>query len=444
MTPPPQAADDSGWEDNNIFQSGAESSSPVRPPPVRRAPRKSMAVPRKSRKSSSAPPQMLPSPSPPRPSYTQEEAPLSPSQSKFEPQLPFSVTRETRLIAPEFPRSSLAPVSPVVMFRPDESDNELDLGGRGSNSDDDRLESREDVFEESAAEEQQAEGNDPVVDTDDGKKDLPRDGQIVVRRRPSPSTESTSLPWSLRYLLVLFAIAAASGVVNYKMESAPLGYCDTGTKTNYALEELKGRRLAVEACNRENRTLLYLPPLSIDSAREGKTAGEGEAADLTPCPLLPLPLPHPETCTPCPGHATCTQHSVSCDNGYLLRPHPLLFFLPASSSPHRVSLSLSSTPSELIWRVVSELTDGLPGLGSVAFPPRCMEDPKRKRNIGVLGKAVEAVLGQERGRRLCAAEVGEHPKDTEGGEAKRWGVELEELRDVMKKKTAVSLEFHFL
>jgi len=73
----------------------------------------------------------------------------------------------------------------------------------------------------------------------------------------------------------------------------------------------------------------------------------------------------------------------------------------------------------------------------------CKEDPHRKLNINVLGKAIEAYLGQERGRRVCSGNYSEKEKDQvpdlEGGQAKQWGVELSELRDLMKKKTARQL-----
>ena len=90
---------------------------------------------------------------------------------------------------------------------------------------------------------------------------------------------------------------------------------------------------------------------------------------------------------------------------------------------------------------MSTVFDGLPGFGSVALPPRCVEDPKRKRNIGALGKAIESLLGQERGHRLCAGGklIDDVVMDIDGGDARKWGVELERLRDVMKKKTPVSL-----
>jgi hypothetical protein len=71
-----------------------------------------------------------------------------------------------------------------------------------------------------------------------------------------------------------------------------------------------------------------------------------------------------------------------------------------------------------------------------------VEDPKRKRNIGALGKAIESLLGQERGRRLCAGGklMDDVVMDIDGGDAKKWGVELEKLRDAMKKKTPVGLK----
>jgi hypothetical protein len=86
--------------------------------------------------------------------------------------------------------------------------------------------------------------------------------------------------------------------------------------------------------------------------------------------------------------------------------------------------------------------DGFPGFGSVALRPRCVEDPKRKRNIGALGKAIESLLGQERGHRLCAGGkvIDDVVMDIDGGDAKKWGVELERLRDAMKRKTPVNLK----
>jgi hypothetical protein len=231
-----------------------------------------------------------------------------------------------------------------------------------------------------------------------------------------------------RLLILLSSLVIVCATLRYKMESAELGYCDAGSNTNSFVEELKANRLAAELCNRENRT--YLHPSGYDE--------NGEAIPLVPCPLPSLvPLPRPETCTPCPEHAICDRHSVTCDKGHLLQSHALFFNLPAPHQPSNASFSLSLSPSDLMWKVISYSLDGLPGLGSVALPPRCVEDPRRKRHIGALGKAIEVVLGQERGRRVCfngKAAAG-NVKEEDGGDAKKWGIEIRELKELMKGKT---------
>lgn len=91
---------ESGWEENNVFQSGNESSSPVRAPKVKResSGRKSSA--KKSRMSMSAPPDM----SPTRPSFPSSA--VSPPQSRFEPELPESLMK---------PRSRLVPIKVCIV-----------------------------------------------------------------------------------------------------------------------------------------------------------------------------------------------------------------------------------------------------------------------------------------------------------------------------------------
>jgi hypothetical protein len=98
-----------------------------------------------------------------------------------------------------------------------------------------------------------------------------------------------------------------------------------------------------------------------------------------------------------------------------------------------------SAPTTNARQLVEDVTNGLPWFGPVAFPARCVEDPQRKKNIGALGKAVEALLGQERGLRVCAGDGLEVFANRDGGEAKNWGMEMGELREAMKKKTPVSL-----
>ncbi|KAF9053636.1 hypothetical protein BDZ89DRAFT_1098171 [Hymenopellis radicata] len=365
-------AEDSGWEDNNIFQSGAESSSPARPSPVR---------PKSRRPSVRNSPQTSPPSSPNRIFPTGDRLP----QSRFEPHLPLLPT----------------PRSPFTV-QPKEPDV--------APSEDDPLFVQEEDVKEYIVDE--AEAQEAFATTDNLSEGGGSEQALV---------EDTSLPWILRVFIWLSITGALFVAGSYKMESAPIGYCDAGSDTNSVLEDLRASRQAIELCNTENRTTL----------RDG---------DDTPCPLPTfIPALHPDTCTPCPEHATCTRETVTCDTGYILRPHPLFFFLPPVPSPTNVDLSTSSPPNELAWKLISELTNGLPGLGSVGLPPSCVEDPKRKRHIGALGKAVERILADKRGEILCAGGDTTSVSEAEGGEAKKWGMELDELRSAMRSMTAAHL-----
>jgi len=157
-----------------------------------------------------------------------------------------------------------------------------------------------------------------------------------------------------------------------------------------------------------------------------------------PCSLRPLvSLPHPKSCTLCPEHASCGQFNVFCDSGYLIKPNIVLSFVPVKPSSTELSTKYASYAAELFFQTVSAVTDGLPGFGSVGLPPRCVEDPQRRRNIGSLGKAIESNLAKERGRRLCLRGHIDHMDSQE--DAMRWGIEVENLRQVFRKKTTPSL-----
>ncbi|KAJ7172515.1 Man1-Src1p-C-terminal domain-containing protein [Mycena filopes] len=380
-------AEDSGWEGNNVFQSGAESSSPARP---QRKPARKSAVPRKTRKSISAPPEILPSSSPLR---VKDEPMFSPPQSNFEPELPPSVTRESRLLAPRF---SFVPKEEV-----DETLDIVDTDFADDGPTEDYGEGP--MYEEEGDEEEEEEDHNAVI-----SRRIAQGGkQLAVRAASSDRPGAGGI--MLRILSFLLMIASSGVVYQYKAESAPIGYCVAGSATNPTLEALRAKRTAVEVCNRENQTLL---------------------PDGTPCPLPALPIPHPDACTPCPERATCTQFSVVCDKGYLVKPHPLLFFLPASNAP------------DAVWRVVANATDGLPGFGSVGLPPRCMEDPRRKRHIGALGKTVEKDLGQMHGRRKCAPHPPRPFLDSEGGEARRWGDERQHLFEKFRPVKQTLVEYN--
>ena len=439
-----QFAEDSGWEDNNVFQSGAESSSPARPPPKPRtrkaaAPKASTTTRKSSRKATSAPPEYHSSSSPTRELEDAEQQDhvdpaVSPPRSKFAPRLSPEAVRENDNIVSGVHRSPFkklfsTPFKSDSPLRPVETEGTIEEAEE-DNTGEDNLEEIAEVEEEQADAVNAEDTADHASDVDElDELDESEDAKfdLAISRRLSDGTLHTSSPRSraspfLRFLTVIAALSVYLIVGPYKAQSAALGYCDTGSKTNDILESLRTKVAAVEACNRENRTSLYLPSPGVEEES---------------CPAPPL-LPFiPDECTPCPEHATCTPDSVSCEHGFLLRPHPFLAFisLPSSNtlSPH----SQLNPSANAVLKVVAATLDGVPGLGPVALPPRCVEDPRRKRHIGVLGKAIEAVLGLERGKRLCASEV-PPVQDTEGGEAKRWGMHLDALRDAMKAKTAVS------
>ncbi|TFK29904.1 hypothetical protein FA15DRAFT_663201 [Coprinopsis marcescibilis] len=407
-------AEDSGWEDNNIFQSGAESSSPARPSPRQRVPRKSGTV-RRSRKSMSAPPEMADS-SPTR------YSPFSPPQSSFSPRF----ERPPPLIFPS-PRKSI-PAPPLVrqVLEEEESIDEAHadevITPIKEESPVDVQSEEEQEEEEQAEEGEEEEGENDLVSTKEDDDSLSTMDELDTR-------DSSVFPGVVRFSCLLSLLVGAILAWGYKMESAPIGFCDTGSRTNSALEGVRAYRVAIDSCNKENRTELY-------------PSTDGNNPTII-CPLPPLlPIPHADSCTPCPEHAVCSRFSVQCDNGFLPKPPPLLAFLPDPPQSYNLSISSSSAPSEIIWSVLSSGLNGLPGLGPIALPPRCVLDPRRQKNIGALGKAMESLLSQERGRRLCVGgkELDTEFADEDGGEARKWGVELATLRENMKRKTGSRLK----
>jgi hypothetical protein len=325
----------------------------------------------------------------------------SPPQSPFQP------------ILPAVPKYKFLPPSKfasVREFTPAEPTKQEQIG--------------ESIFEEDKTQIQIIEEGDyeeSESQIDEAIARLESENEVTLE---SPSPVSTSQPTQLfaRLLLWLVFLGSAYLAFNYKTESASIGFCDRGSNSSRALEDVLSRHAALEACS-ANRTL---------------SSSNNHDAETAPCPLPPLiPTPHPASCTPCPDHASCTQFGVTCDSGYILKPHIFFSFIPVS--PSQSSLTTSHVPqlSEYFFKVISALTDGLPGFGSVAFPPRCVEDPQRKRNIGALGKAIESMLGKERGRRVCHGLSTGTQADLP--EAAKWGIEENQLRNVFRKKTAVRL-----
>ncbi|KAF9005615.1 Man1-Src1p-C-terminal domain-containing protein [Cyathus striatus] len=395
------AADDSGWEDNNIFQSGAESSSPVRPSPARAKGRKSVG-PRKSRHSMSAPPDV--SDSPTRPGVIGDRFEVASPAFAFKPLSPIVLPRGT--LSPQ----SQSAVSNIPPIR--ESKQETETVVPATLRSDKPVASTTIEHSPRNLVVSNVEVEDELEqDSSEFEIAIPPENDQILLDIPPDQTRAVSTAWRLFFVMAIVTLSVTG--YQYKQESSAIGYCEPGTTTNHYLENFKVKRAAIELCNKENRTQLE--------------SGE-------PCPLPPLfPILHPERCTQCPKHAKCSQYTVTCENGYLLHPTWYLSFLPPP--PQDRDASQPSSFNDLLWRTLS-MANGLPGSGSIAFPPRCLEDPKRKRNIGALGKAIESLLGQERGRRLCSGTISTLPMQGEIEEAKKWGVEMEKLRDATRKKTA--------
>lgn len=370
----------------------------------------------------SAPPQLSPPSSPTKAPHFPQSSQRSPPQSKFEPQLPLDIPRQPPAWSPPAKRTSFVPLNhqaspsraseqPSQFHIPD-----VDSGATGRGFD---LSAPPVSVPEGGIEESRL--NEQVTST---FQHIP--GAVVGHHEPGAKPRH----YLLTFLYAMCFLVASSIIINYKRESASIGFCDAGSNSSRALQEFQADISAIEPCVRANRTFLDVPSELFDAIT---------AKDGTGCPILSLiPLPHPSACTPCPEYASCSQHTVTCNSGYLLRPHPILALLsPFGAAP--------SAPVELVWNFISEVADGLPGLGPAAFPPLCIEDPRRKRNIGALGKAIEALLGQERGRRVCAGGEGGQLtiSDSEGGEARKWGLEVEVLRETMKQKAAVRHLVHF-
>jgi hypothetical protein len=255
-------------------------------------------------------------------------------------------------------------------------------------------------------------------------------GSRAVARR---GKKAASRPWYQTVLALAMTGILLQFAAGYKRDSAVVGFCDSGKDTNDVIEERRAELAAIKECNRLNRTLLYEPgeastSLSLESARE--------------CPPPPLGLiPQPLACTPCPAHASCSRFTVACDHGYVLKPHWALSILPSPppTSPSSAGGNVSRA-SEFIWNGISAVFDGVPGLGPIAFPPHCAIDLKRTDRVISLGEYIDVVLAKERGRRMCTGE--QDYKDileSEGGEAKQWGYEVEALRKICKDFTRVRM-----
>ncbi|KAF8520227.1 Man1-Src1p-C-terminal domain-containing protein [Hysterangium stoloniferum] len=346
-----------GWSDNNVFQSGAESSSPARPSPNIKAPAISRRPTRRGRTSLSAPPQM-PSSSPF----------AAPSSATFQPRLSPGM---------EMPRCNRLSVPPK---------EEDDLGGfikfeplsSSPIPEEIQVEARVDWPHEAEFK------HTPEQFTAEVSRALAHGGSGRIVRRQY-SAQKTG--WT-RVLTVILLVLVGSVLKWYKEKSVQIGYCAAGTDTNPRREEIIADRRIAEECARQ-----------LESHNHSESA-----PDVTCQPPSLLSYFEPTKCTPCPVHAYCTIDTAICEQSFVLQLHPL-----------------TQIP------IIPGLLNGLPGFGPVAFPPRCVEDELRQKNIGLLSSVLEHYLAKTRGRKLC---LGNSAADSN---AVQWGEALHSVHDHFRK-----------
>ncbi|KAL1669220.1 Man1-Src1p-C-terminal domain-containing protein [Schizophyllum commune] len=245
------------------------------------------------------------------------------------------------------------------------------------------------------------------------------------RRKLSPpklQAEEVAPPSPIRRLfLTIILLALGYFTWSYKQESAQIGFCTSeynGEPMNDYLLELRGRRAEIERqCHLEQQK--HLEQIN-GTADANSTPSFGNSTVCAQAALLPVP----DACTPCPAHANCTRTTLDCNLKYELKPNRLLFFAP----PHnRVNL-------EGGWLDIWRLLDGLPGLGPVAFPPRCVDDGKWTEGTLRTAKRLSALLRGLRSKRLCSGQFERYSAE-DGGEARQWGLPHNEIYDIFDKMT---------
>lgn len=219
------------------------------------------------------------------------------------------------------------------------------------------------------------------------------------KQQLQPTSSRSSAGNLMRGLVFLTLMWLGTALTTFKGDSKYIGYCDAGSNTNLRMVELRANRQdqreAGAACF---QNMNMSQPLSANNL----------------CYPLKVNAVNPfeaDTCTPCPKRAICTPDSVTCQSSFIPKSHWV---------------------ARIPW--VSTVCDGLPWMGSVAFPPTCVEDRERLRKIGGLVNGMESWLARERGKRLCANGDVVYG---DGGEAKALGYELEALRYSAKQVTKV-------
>jgi hypothetical protein len=170
---------------------------------------------------------------------------------------------------------------------------------------------------------------------------------------------------------ILLGILASSGfrLWQYQAESASIGYCDDGASTNSVLlarhvQASKLRQQRLELCEVENHRLREANPESELLICDGV-----DWFDI---------VPHPDACTACPILGTCEDGKLlTCAEGYLEEKAPLAFLNP--------------------------MLNGLPFIGPVAFPFRCILDSAVAELANAIAVDIETELATGKGHIVCNA-----------------------------------------
>lgn len=206
-------------------------------------------------------------------------------------------------------------------------------------------------------------------------------------------TSAPVLPTWLKFVLGIASILILTVVGQYKNESVAIGYCETGSSTNSKIQARLELQKEIQECQQK----------ALQNSTDGKVHHnlDPHCNDIIPF----VPLPHPTTCTPCPDHAKCLSKNIVCEPAYVLKQH-----------------ALANIP------LLSGACNGLPGLGPIAFPPRCVPDSRRRKNVSAISKTIESVLARVRGDRVC---VGVQRPQGGQNDAATFGLSLEKLRSIM-------------
>ena len=216
---------------------------------------------------------------------------------------------------------------------------------------------------------------------------------LTRKARGDVISSTDTFPTWLKFVLGMASILILTMVGQYKNESVAIGYCDTGSSTNSKIQARLELQKEIKECQQR----------ALQNSTDGKVHHNLDAHCNDIIPFVPLPLP--TTCTPCPDHAKCLSKNIVCEPAYVLKQH-----------------ALASIP------LLSGACNGLPGLGPIAFPPRCVPDSRRRKNVSAISKTIESVLARVRGDRVCVG-----VQQTKGGQngAAVFGLSLEKLRSVM-------------